>query len=78
VRRIRPLNAERHAHGRRHANRRRAANHHVLDRRRDLAIVGIDVVNHFSGQAALVEYDTPLLVHSMGCATFMMLEDFLR
>ena len=54
------LDAERHAHRRGHANRRRAANHHVLDRRRDFAIVRVGVVDHFSRQAALVEHDHTL------------------
>ena len=54
------LDAERHAHRRRHADGRRAANHHVLDRRRDFAIVRVGVVNYFSRQAALVEHDHTL------------------
>ena len=48
------------AHGGGNADGGRSADDHVLDRARDLAVIGIGVVDHFAGEPPLVEHDDAL------------------
>ncbi len=56
----RMLNAECRAHRGGNAYGRRAADDHVLDGARDVAVVGVGVVDDFARQAQLVENDDAL------------------
>ena len=54
--RRRAQHAQRHAHRCGHADGRRAPDDHLADGARDLAIVGVGVIDHFDRQPPLVEH----------------------